>query len=106
MKYRFWIWLLLGAAPLLIYPIVLLANVMSLAAQPSSQPVPILLQLSSKAFLWSSTLYPIVYLYYARKAIANSKQGDSRTAVTMSLLPLVYLILVLIFLCAWFATDS
>ena len=106
MKYRFWIWLVVGGLPLLIYPFILMANIMSIAGHRSTPPPPILQQLAAHAFLWGSTLYPIVYLGFASAAIAASRRGKSDKAVNMSLLPLVYLILVVAAACAWVATSS
>ncbi len=104
MKYRFWLWLALGGAPLIIYPIVLLANVMSLGGEPPMHPVPLALRLSSQGFLWSSTAYPIVYFYCARQAIYY-RQAKPKYAVNMSTLPLLYLAIVAALFCGWMITS-
>jgi hypothetical protein len=105
MKYRYWVWLAIGGLPLLIYPFILLANIMSLAATPSPKPVPILLWLFSKAFLWGSTLYPAVYVFCGILAIAKSQQRHYHWASTVALLPLLYLVLVLAAMAGWMATG-
>src|SRR5260370_5094703 len=101
MKHLFWLWLLVAGAPLLIYPFVLLANVMSLAGHPSSNPVPLGLLLTSQGFQWSLTLYPIVYVYCAKQAIACSQTDDSKSATNLSVVPLLYLCLVAAFFGEW-----
>ncbi len=106
MKRRFWIWLLIAGAPLLIYPFFLLANVMSLAGHPASHPTRLALRLTSQGFLWTSTLYPIVYIYCASKAIACSRAGNPKAAVNMSVLPLLYLALVAAFFCGWMISNQ
>jgi hypothetical protein len=105
MKYCFWFLLLIAGIPLLIYPAVLLANVMSLAGHPSAKPIPPELWLTCQGFLWSSTFYPLVYVYCARQAVARSKVDNFRGALNMSMLPLLYLCLVAAFFCGWMITS-
>jgi uncharacterized Tic20 family protein len=102
-KNYFPLWLQIARAPLLIYPAVLLANVMSLARQRPSKPVPSAELLAPSAqlhallellFLWTSTLYPLVYVYCARQATACARKDDQKNAMRFSLVPLLYLCLV------------
>ncbi len=86
---------------MLIYPFILLANVMSLAGHPSSKPIPLALLLTSQGFLWTSTLYPIVYVYCAKQAIACSQTDDPKNSMKVSLVPLLYLCLVAMFFGGW-----
>ena len=52
---------IVAALPILIYPAVFIANVMSLAGH-GSEEASFILQVSSKAFMYSSLVYPLVYL--------------------------------------------
>jgi len=101
MKYRVWLWLLVGGVPLIVYPVVLLANVMALAGQPPANPLPLYQQFIVKGFLWGATLYPIVYLSCFTKAIGFSRQQDYRRAVITALLPLLYLVGVAMLFAGW-----
>jgi hypothetical protein len=104
MKYRFVFWLVIGGLPLLIYPALLIANIMSLAAKPApNDHAPILLYLFANAFLWGSTLYPVVYVFSASTAIAVLKKGNPNKASLVALLPLLYLALVLAAMAGWMA---
>lgn len=81
--------LLLGALPLLIYPFCLMANLMGFAAPTPPRGV-------FKAFLWSSTLYPIAYLPAAGVAAVLASNDRLRAARVFAGLPLLYLLGVLI----------
>ena len=106
MKHRIWPWLALGAIPLLAYPFLMVANVMSLAAEPPHYPVSLGLRLSSQGFLWSSTLYPIVYFGCAIMAFVQSHFEIDRDARRYALLPLLYLIGVIALFLIWLATGE
>ncbi len=103
----YWILLMIGAAPLLIYPFVLLANVMSMAATrvPSQPAVPLLQSLTCNAFLWSSTLYPIVYALCAIAAVISSRSGGGTTVWVLAAGPLAYLVLCMLLLVAWIVSS-
>jgi len=102
----YWILLIVGALPLLIYPVVLVANVMSFAGTPSSTPVPLMQKLASMAFLWASTLYPVVYIGCLIAAITYSRGGDPAMAFKLSAAPLAYLGLCVLLMFAWMMTGS
>ena len=104
----YWILLIIGAAPLLIYPFVLLANVMSLAATrvPSQPPVPLMQELTSRAFLWSSTLYPIAYIVCALAAFTAARGAHGAAAWTWAAAPLGYLVLCVLLMFAWMASSG
>lgn len=106
MKHRIWLWLVLGAIPLLIYPFLMVANVMSLAAEPPHYPVSLALRLSSQGFLWSSTLYPLVYFGSAIVALIQSHFQNDRAARRYAVLPLLYLIGVIALFLLWLATSE
>jgi hypothetical protein len=108
-------WLQIARAPLLFYPAVLLANVMSLAGERSSKSVPSAQLLTPSAqlhalleflFLWTSTLYPLVYVYCARQATACAQKDDQKNAMRFSLVPLLYLCLVIALCVGWFLAES
>ena len=102
----YWILLIVGALPLIIYPFILLANVMSFAGTPSSTPVPLMQKLISMAFLWASTLYPVVYIGCVIAAITYSRGGDPAMAFKLSAAPLAYLGLCVLLMFAWMMTGS
>lgn len=52
--------LAVAAVPLVIYPGVLMAGLMQLAAEPSRDPKPVL-EAVARAFVYSSLLYPFGY---------------------------------------------
>lgn len=54
--------MVLTSCVLLLYPFVLMANIMAIAAMPPSTPLPFLTTLASQVFIWGSTLYAIPWL--------------------------------------------
>lgn len=96
--------LLLAAAPLLIYPFILIANIMSFAGTPSSTPPPILATLTSMAFLWASTLYPLIYFPCLIAAIATARTNPSRS-LQLAAAPLAYLGLCIMLFFLWMLTS-
>ncbi len=105
MKLRAWVVLIPAGIPLIVYPFVLLANVMSLAGHQSAEPCPPALLVASQGFLWSSTLYPVVYVVCARTALAMSRKMKTGLALLLALLPIVYLGIVAAFFAAWAANS-
>ena len=99
--------LVVGAVPLLIWPFMLLANLMSLAAWSLPTGVrPSLLQtLVSQLFLWSSTLYPLVYLAAGITSVVFASTGHPPSANRFALIPLGYLLVVVLLLFAWMAVS-
>jgi hypothetical protein len=55
-------------------------------------------------FLWTSTLYPLVYVYCARQATACARKDDQKNAIRFSLVPLLYLCLVAVLFFGWIST--
>ena len=82
------LFLVLGALPLILYPVVLLANEMSFAA-PATGSESLLQWLVSRAFLLGSIIYPIVYLFCAVVTIIRLVKDRGRTALRYSLHMLV-----------------
>ena len=87
-----WLLLLVAALPLLIYPFVLLANIMALAGHRSGDE-PIILLLPGFAFVLGTTAYPLVYILCVVAAIAYMKKARGAAAVACSTAPLAYLAL-------------
>lgn len=103
----FWIavvFLVLGFLPLPVYPFVLLADVMSLAA-PRSGKDPLLLTVASKSFQIGSLVYPLVYLPCLAAAIFRLMAHNQRGAAAISAIPIAMLVVLAILLLAWMACD-
>ncbi len=101
MRITFYLLLLLGAVPLLIYPFVLLAGVMSLAAGRTGNE-PVLLMVVGYSFLLGSIAYPAVYVICT--VLAFVKESKNRTMPTYcAAAPLVYL---LVIVALFFATAA
>jgi hypothetical protein len=105
MTYRIWFWLAIAGAPLIIYPVVLVANIMSLGAEPPIQPPPLALRLTSQGFLWGSTVYPIIYLSCAVPAIIQ-RVAKPKLALNLAALPLLYLTILAALFCGWMITGG
>jgi hypothetical protein len=96
----------LGFIPLLIYPVVLMANFMSFAAPRTAGDEN--LNILFYAFLVSSTAYPFVYCPCAWISESlNEKSKSERLAEALSFVPLVYLSFVsLLLLAGGFAAED
>lgn len=90
---------ILAGLPLLVYPFLLLANVMSLAGERT--PGDGKAWLASRLFLWSSTAYPLVFMACFALAWAAQGRGDGKRALALSVLPLAYLLLVALLFINW-----
>lgn len=95
--------LVAGGLPLLVYPAVLLAGIMSLAGHRTGEESSLLVVISSTALL-SSLLYPMVYVPCLLLAISRLRHGGSPSLP--SLAPLVYLAAVAAMLLWWFSLDA
>ena len=89
-----------GALPLLVYPCCFLANLMSFAGHPSPSP-PFLLKVVALGFLWSSTLYPLVYFPFMIRAKQLEARRSIVAAERAASMPLRYLVGVAILYAAW-----
>lgn len=105
MRSYYWILLIVGALPLLIYPFILLANIMSFAGTKSSTPVPLMQTVMSQAFLWSSTLYPVAYVACLIAAVTCSRSGNGAMALKLAAAPLLYLGLCVVLMIGWMMTG-
>ena len=100
--------IVLGFLPLLIYPCVLLADIMSLAA-PRTGNEPQLRIILLNAFLIGTLAYPVVYCFCAWiSETLNEKSKSERLAEALSFVPLVYLsvVVLLALACGWAEDDS
>jgi hypothetical protein len=97
-----YILLIVGGLPLSIYPIVLIANVMSLAAERSdAKSGSVSLLLVVKAFLWSSTAYPLVYIPCGLIAFKMIRAGRLESGMWLATAPVVLLVLIVLLLLMW-----
>lgn len=83
---------------------VLVANVMSMIAEPSNGPGQ--LKFFAILFLSLSTLYPMPYIYSLRKVRANLKQKQNTKAVRFSLIPLVWTLFTALIMFVWSTVES
>jgi hypothetical protein len=105
MTRHYWILLIIGAVPLLVYPFILIANIMSFAGTQGSAPVSASQWIMSKAFLWSATLYPVVYIGCLISAIVYSRSGDGAMAFKLAAAPLAHGGLCVLLLFGWMMTG-
>jgi hypothetical protein len=94
--------LIIGALPLLIYPPVFIAGIMSLAGQHTWNE-PIFLMLAAYGFLLTSLAYPLVYLICIFKTLRQKNKDD---AIRWSLTPLIYLLAVIALMFLWVFTGK
>ena len=94
----------LGALPLALYPVLLLANLMSLAGQrtPGDDKV----WSASRWFLWSSTAYPLAFASCVIAAWKMLGLGHQQKALMWSVVPLLYLALVGVFFWNWSRAEK
>jgi hypothetical protein len=103
MKYAFWVPIVISAIPLIIYPFVLLANLMSLAAEPTAESiqVPLWFKLVVYGFLWGSSLYPLALFGCGIWALARSRQNAPKSAILIALIPMAYLAILAVLFIVW-----
>ncbi|WP_102127655.1 hypothetical protein [Deinococcus planocerae] len=94
----------LGALPLLAYPLVLPASLMTLGTSDPNSP-PALLTTVKQAFCWGSLAYPLVYLGGLVLAGRAAGRGEARGSVVWSALPLGYMLALAVLFQAWGALD-
>ena len=97
--------LVLGGLPLLAYPFVLLADVMSLAATQTGKDSSTLMMVA-RAFQWTSLAYPVVYLPCVAIACILLKKACEKAALGFSLAPLGYLVVVVALFFAWMSVEK
>jgi hypothetical protein len=95
--------LIIGALPLLIYPFVALASVMSLAGHTDGSE-PVLLMVMARGFQITSLFYPVVYLCSLVAAVSLRKQKEV-AAVRIASIPLSFLALITLLFIGWFFLE-
>ncbi|KUP23382.1 hypothetical protein AWJ19_28835 [Paenibacillus sp. DMB5] len=101
---RYITFFVLGAVPLLIYPFVLIANIMSLAGSWSGQEESILKAIVILFIILTSS-YPITYIIslvlYLIKKLKNKNKNGAVLVSKLPLLPLIHLVLAILVGCLW-----
>jgi len=59
----YFLFFIISGLLLICYPMVLIANIMSFAGHKSEHKPPLFMVIAMQSFLWSTTLYPITYLF-------------------------------------------
>lgn len=97
--------LILGGLPLIIYPMLFIANMISFAAIVAEMKgggnLSVIPLIVTGSFLITSTAYPWVYVPCVRATIARMRKGEDVPAFQFSLAPLAYLVLVMLLLALW-----
>jgi heme/copper-type cytochrome/quinol oxidase subunit 2 len=82
-----------GGLPLLVYPGVLLAGAMSLAAEGTAEGMgPVLMRAIFTCFLIGTIIYPLVYIPYAIAAVRLTRNQEVERAYRKSQVPLEFLL--------------
>ena len=102
MRYKITLPLIAGGLPLLVYPAVLLAGIMSLAGERTGDEPPALLMAIVTSFLIGSIVYPLVYVPCAVAAVRKAKKQEAALAFKISMVPLIFLAVLAILLLVWF----
>ena len=80
------------ALPLILYPYVLIMNLMGLAAHNAPEATEPVLLLVFRSYLIASTLYPAVYLYTFTQTVPELTAGDGEAAMSWQLVNVYYLL--------------
>lgn len=99
-----WVLRGLGALPLLAYPLMLPASLMTLGTPDPNSP-PAVLTLVKQGFCWGSLVYPLMYVGSLVLAGRAAGRGEARGNVAWSALPLLYMLLLAALFQAWGALD-
>lgn len=91
---------ILGALPLGIYPMVLVASVMSLAAVQNTSDGP-LVTMVARGFQLTSLAYPLVYVAALLGAGIFKRAGKVGVSRSLAWVPLAYLLLVVALFYGW-----
>jgi hypothetical protein len=94
--------LILGALPLLIYPIIFMAGIMGLGGHRTGNE-PLLLMLAAYSFLLTSLAYPLVYFICL---FGTERQKNKDDAKRWSLAPLKYLLVVIVLMFLWIFIEK
>ncbi len=94
--------LVFAALPLGCWPFLLVPNVMSLAGEQRLAATSPFVTVVSKAFLWGSTAYPLVYIAALVISLVLALAADRPAAASgVAWAPLAYTVAVLACFCAW-----
>jgi hypothetical protein len=91
------IFFIISLIPLGIYPIILLANFMSLLGHRSGNE-PLSLKFAAYSFLIFSTLYPVTLIY--------SKTKNKQKIIIISALPLIHLFISILLFIIWMSIED
>lgn len=97
--------LLIGGLPLLAYPAVFLAGVMSLAGERTGNESAVLV-IVARSFLIGSMVYPLIYVPCAMAAVSMAKKGRAESALKICKVPLVFLAALGVLFFTWAQLDS
>lgn len=97
--------LVLSAIPLIVYPAVLLAGVMSIAGETTGNPS-VALVVASKLSVIGSLLYPGVFFGAVVGFVALEKMKKHKVQVFVSGIPLFYLGVVVLLFYLWFSLET
>jgi hypothetical protein len=93
----FWTLIVVSGLPLIAYPFVLFANLMSLIAERPKEPLPLGYALIFYGFLLATTAYPAVWIVCGAIGWNRAHWGSAKSTVFWSLAPLLYLLLIVAF---------
>ncbi len=97
--------LLLAGLPLVIYPVLLIANVMSLAGYQSTS-AGAMVTIVSLGFFFTSTIYPVVYITSIIGYFISSRKKSALWKRRFVIIPFVALAIQLVMLGLWVLVDS
>ncbi|CUV65739.1 membrane hypothetical protein [Sulfurovum sp. enrichment culture clone C5] len=96
--------LFFGALPLVLYPFIAIASLMSLAS-PITGEEPILLVIVARAFQIASLMYPLVYFTSLARATSKRKE-DEEIAIKIASIPLWFLMILGALLLLWIIVEK
>lgn len=100
-----WVLRVLGALPLLAYPLALLASVMLLGTADPNNP-PAALVAVKQAFGWGTVASPLVYFGSLALGERAARRGSDRANLAWSAVPLGYLLVLVVLFVIWGRLDG
>jgi hypothetical protein len=88
----FWSLIIISGLPLIVYPAVLLANLMALAAPQAKESIATKLFLYG--FVFSTTIYPVVFFVCGAKGWNRAHWGSTNATIFWALAPILYLLII------------
>jgi hypothetical protein len=95
----------IGGLPLVVWPFVAVASVMSVAGERTGHESPWVLFIV-QAFCWISIAYPVVYISCTLIARRKLRSGALRGAMITALIPLVCLLVAVALFFTWMQLDN